>query len=158
MITLLCLIILLNLGLFGLSLQHVRNSGNHFTFTYPWSAAIGAFVWEDVLVFSAFLALISTLTLLVKDIRVGLLLLACFWIVRSSGEVLYQFLQQFHRPTHVPHDLTDLVRPMRRLFGDIDIQKCYILLQIMWQTVQAVSIAAFVLLLINWHTLPRWWR
>ena len=145
-----------NLCLLILSVTKLRNSGDKTMFTFAWSSIIGAFVWEDVVVLSGFFLLSTLFTIAVRDIRIGLLLLSCFWIVRAAGEALYQFLEQFFQPKHAPHDLTDLVRPLHRLFGDISMQKCFILLQVMWQVLCTVAIASLVLLVIYWQKIPAW--
>jgi len=147
---------LLYIVLFVLAWRKVRGSKDAFEFIYLPAALIGAFVWEDLLVFSAAFFIGTVLTLLVHDIRVGLLLLAAFWAVRSAGEALYFFLQQFHVPTHSPHAISHHFVLFRRLFGNVHDQKCFIFMQITWQVVLTAAIAALVLISLHWTTLPVW--
>ncbi len=149
-------IALVNACLFFVSIVKVRNSTDKYTFIFGWGFVIGAFIWEDVILFSAFFFLASILTLLLKDLRIGLLLLLSFWIVRSAGEALYMFLQQFHEPKHAPHYLDDLFKPLRVLFGNISTQKCYIIMQIMWQVILTLALTGIVLLLLHWQSIPAW--
>ena len=55
----------------------------------------GAFVWADIVVFGVFWALASIIVLLTNDWILFLLLLSVFWVVRSLGETIYWFNQQF---------------------------------------------------------------
>ncbi len=56
---------------------------------------IGAFVWGDAVVFGLFWLLSSIVTLLLKDWYLFLLVVSVFWVVRSLGETIYWFNQQF---------------------------------------------------------------
>jgi hypothetical protein len=56
---------------------------------------LGAFVWADLVVFGAFWTLVSLLTLILSDWILFLLITSLFWLVRSAGETLYWFHQQF---------------------------------------------------------------
>ncbi len=88
--------------------------------------------------------------MLLGDMRYWLLLFILFWIVRSAGETLYFFLQQFIQPKHHPHVLDEHFRFYRRIFGDISEQKCFILTQVVHQTILTLSLFALILLLRSW--------
>jgi len=67
---------------------------------------IGSFVWADAVIFGAFFFLISLLSLILQDFIFFLLVFTVFWTVRSVGEQIYWFLEQFavaHR--NPPHTL-----------------------------------------------------
>jgi hypothetical protein len=145
--------IFLNLYLFFVSVRHIRNSPQKFEFIYSWAFIIGAFVWEDLLVFSLFQVLCGTITLLTNDFRLFILLFVVFWIVRSSGEALYMFLEQFIVPKNYPHYISSHFAPFRRFFGPVSDQKCFILLQVFQQTLLVFSLTALVLLLLYWPVL-----
>ena len=49
---------ILNIGLFALSFVNVRGAGEEVQFV-PWAYLFGAFIWEDLLVFSVFNSLAS---------------------------------------------------------------------------------------------------
>lgn len=56
---------------------------------------IGMFVWGDAVVFGIFWALVSIVTLLLQDWILFWLIFSLFWVVRSFGETIYWFNQQF---------------------------------------------------------------
>lgn len=63
----------------------------------------GAFVWADLVIFSAYWILFSSFTILRNDWILFLLGQSVFWFVRSLGESQYWFNQQFsdiHRTTY----------------------------------------------------------
>jgi len=55
----------------------------------------GIFVWGDAVIISLFLALASIFSLLIGDWILFLLIISVFWLVRSLGETIYFFNQQF---------------------------------------------------------------
>jgi len=112
---------------------------------------IGAFVWEDLLVFSLFNVFLVIFSLFTHDLRIGILFFLVFWAVRGAGETLYFFLQQFILPKHYPHHIDDKLWPLKKIFGNISNQQCYILLQVTFQTITIISIGLIFLLFINWH-------
>jgi hypothetical protein len=156
MVIILAALAILHSCLFILAFRHVRGSGDKTGFIYHWGIMMGAFVWVDLLVFSLAFLLGTIITILAHDLRVGLLLLAAFWLVRSSGEVLYFFLQQFHQPTRAPHEISAHFGALRAVFGDISLQKCFIIMQIFWQVVAAGSLSATILIAITWQKLVAW--
>jgi len=147
---------LMCMGLFVLAYRRVRHSEEGYGFIHTWGGFMGAFVWEDLMIFSLFFMVAALLTDIFQNIRLGLLLLAAFWMVRSAGEALYFFLQQFHRPDRLPHNIAEHFAPLRRLFGRISVQKCYIIMQIFGQTVLVAAITSFALLLLRWSAVPVW--
>jgi hypothetical protein len=56
---------------------------------------LGAFVWADLVIFGAFWALASGMSLILQDWLLFLLIISLFWLIRSIGETMYWFLQQF---------------------------------------------------------------
>lgn len=156
MTVLLFVAMLLYVALFILAWRKVKGSKDNFVFIYLPAALIGAFVWEDLLVFSAAFFAGTLLTLLAHDLRVGLLLLAAFWAVRSAGEALYFFLQQFHVPAHPPHAISHHFVLFRKLFGNVHDQKCFIIMQISWQVILTAAVAALILISLHWSVLPTW--
>lgn len=144
------------LTLFYLSYRRVKSSGDTFGFIYQWAFWLGAFVWEDLMVFSLYHAVATILALALRDLRVLLLMVGVFWVVRSAGEAIYFFLQQFHLPKHYPHELHNFLQPVRRIFGDISDQKSYIIMQILHQSIAMSAAAGLILLLLNWERTPLW--
>jgi len=56
---------------------------------------LGAFVWIDAVIISAFWIITSLCSLLLNDWFLFLLIVSLFWIVRSCGEILYWIHEQF---------------------------------------------------------------
>ncbi|MFC1790498.1 hypothetical protein ACFLZP_03380 [Patescibacteria group bacterium] len=116
-------LLLLFFCLFVLSFFKIKNSKNEFGFIYPYFFVIGAFVWEDLLIFSCLGFISVLLVLLSANPKVGLLLFLLFWLVRSAGEVLYYFLQQFLRPKFMPLHTDKHFILIRKVLGNIPDQK-----------------------------------
>lgn len=55
----------------------------------------GAFVWADIVIFGIFWAITSLVTLLINNWVLFPFVLSVFWVVRSLGETIYWFNQQF---------------------------------------------------------------
>lgn len=142
--------------LFLLALRKVVGSGNEFKFIYGWGFVVGAFVWEDVVIFAPLFMIITVLTLLMADFRIWMLCFLVFWIVRSLGETIYFFLEQFLEPKTLPHNIERHLEAVRRMFGGIDTQKAFMLMQTMFQTVTISSTVALILLLTHWQSVSAW--
>lgn len=56
---------------------------------------LGIFVWGDALVFGLFWFLVSIAIWFLQDWLLFILVISIFWLVRSVGETIYWFLQQF---------------------------------------------------------------
>lgn len=145
----------INIFFFLHALAHLRSHTATHSFIYPWAFITGSFVCEDLLVFSLFHFFTSLLALVLTDFRVWLLLYSSFWLFRSSGEVLYFFLQQFHRPSFPPHYISSHFRPLRPLLGFQSDQKFFIIFQTFFQILQVLSFTSLILILHNWDLLPR---
>jgi hypothetical protein len=143
-------------AMFVTSLIKVRQGTEEFGFIYQWAFWVGAFVWEDLMVFSAYHALVVLVTFLVQDLRVGLLMVGIFWVVRSSGEALYFFLQQFHMPKHHPHNLSSHFHQLEKIFGKVSDQKGYILMQIFHQSAVMFAASGVALLCLHWNQVISW--
>ncbi len=99
----------------------------------PAAALFGAFVWGDVLVLSPFWSIVSATALFLQSWHFFLVATSVFWIVRSAGEVLYWFLEQF----------TGAVRNKPQdLFGYrlVKSEAIYFVYQVFWQCVLVLSI------------------
>lgn len=71
-----------------------KNKKNAFGLT-PWLFPFGIFVWGDALIFGFFWFLAGLVSFLLGDWILFLLIIAVFWLVRSLGETIYWFNQQF---------------------------------------------------------------
>lgn len=139
--------------LFFLSIKKVRSNKKGCDFIYRWGFFIGAFVWEDLLIFSLFHIGVSVITIIFGDFKLWLLFFVVFWLVRSAGETLYYFLQQFIQPKHHPHYINAHFESLRNIFGNISEQKVFIILQVTMQVVLVVSIVLLFLLLQSWSSI-----
>lgn len=100
---------------------------------------IGAFVWVDTIIFGLFFTLISIFCLVLSQWLLFLLIISLFWVVRSIGEQIYWFLEQFassHR--NAPHTLW-----LGRWFAG---QEVWVVMQIIWQCISVLAIFSSVIL------------
>ncbi len=148
--------IITNLVLAILSFINVRNSGSEVEFIL-WAYPLGAFVWEDLLVFSAANVIACIFVTFIKDFRYIFIYFLSFWLIRSIGETFYWFLQQFCTSTMYPHDQYDWDRNsiLSSLIGDLSNQKYFILNQISWQIVTVLCICGFIFVLKKWNSLRK---
>ena len=56
---------------------------------------LSAFVWADAVIFGIFFIFVSVFCLIIQDFVLFLLVITVFWTVRSIGEQIYWFLEQF---------------------------------------------------------------
>ena len=129
------------------SIYKIKANKQRCDFTWWWAFPIGAFVWEDALIFGILHFLLALVSLLSKSNMLWVVAFLVFWIIRSAGETLYFFLQQFIVPVHHPHDISAQLTLIRRLFGDISDQKIFILLQVSMQSILVLSLLCLIILL-----------
>ena len=135
------LLFFLSLSVFGLGLVKSRQ-GKAFTLVwwlFPW----GAFVWGDAVVFGLFWAGVLVITYLLQDLLLLGLLTAIFWLVRSLGETIYWFNQQFSTVERNPPEKL----PFYSLFKNDSVWFIY---QIVWQCVTVMAIFFSVWLFHLW--------
>lgn len=148
-------LLVVSLACFALSifsLYTIRRLNGEIKFTYLWGFLIGGFVWEDVFVFSLYFGFVSLMAYLVASVKLALLFFLVFWLVRSAGETLYFFLQQFIRPQHFPHDVDSHFTFLRRIFGKLSSQQCFIIMQVFLQSIMMASIVGILVLLFGLPT------
>jgi hypothetical protein len=133
------------------SFFRIRSGKKIAEFTYDFAFLIGAFVWEDLFVFSVYGLAASIATVWLGQWKYGLLFFLVFWMVRSAGETLYFFLEQFIEPKHYPHYIDEYFGFIRFLFGKISYQQCLIIMQVFFQTIMMTSIVALTTLLFAWN-------
>ncbi|MFC1710475.1 hypothetical protein ACFL0F_02350 [Patescibacteria group bacterium] len=63
---------------------------------------LGMFVWADAVIISVFWILSSMTSFLLNDWILFLLVFSVFWVVRSLGETIFFFNQQFSKTVRVP--------------------------------------------------------
>jgi len=103
----------------------------------------GIFVWGDAVILGAFWALTSIVTLLLNDWILFLLIVSVFWLVRSLGETIYWFNQQFSKINRAPPKTL----PFHKYFHNDSIWFIY---QIFMQSITVVSIITTIYLTHLW--------
>lgn len=130
--TLILIFVLLNLLVFFKAFYECKYKKNAFGLT-PWLTVIGAFVWGDGVVFGLFWFLVSAVVLVLQDWFLFLLIASVFWVVRSLGETIYWFNQQFSTLDRNP--------PKKMIgYSIFHNDSIWFVYQIIWQCVMAVSI------------------
>lgn len=98
---------------------------------------LGMFVWGDVLVLSIFWMIMSLACILLNSWILFALIGSVFWLVRSLGETIYWFLQQFATVKRdPPESLTG--------YNLVKNESIWFVYQVMWQCICVVSIIATV--------------
>lgn len=75
-------------------IRHVAKNSNAFGLT-PQYYPLGVFVWGDAVIFGFFWIITSLVIWFTKDWVLFLLIVSIFWFIRSLGETMYWFHQQF---------------------------------------------------------------
>lgn len=120
-------------------LRQTRHRNNPHGLT-PWYWIYGIFVWGDAIPLGIFWTMVSTLCLLLQNTHVFLITTAVFWMVRSWGEGVYWFLQQFAtNKKDPPHTLLG-----RSIFPGESIWFAY---QVFWQIILVISTVSLLYLL-----------
>ncbi len=88
-------VFLINLITFIQALRKSKKKSTILARPYKICEPFGSFVWADHVLFGPFWMLISVITLFLHDLLLFFLIYSVFWVVRSVGETLYWFFQQF---------------------------------------------------------------
>lgn len=119
-----------------------KNKKNAYGLT-PTLFIYGIFVWGDAAVFGFFWSITSLTVLFLNDWILFLLILSTFWVVRSLGETIYWFNQQFSPiKRNPPKNL-----PGYKYFNDDSIWFIY---QIIMQCICVISIIFTIYLAKIW--------
>lgn len=105
---------------------------------------IGIYIWGDAFIFLPFHVVIFLFSVI--SLPFGLLLWSVFFSIRSIGEVLYWFLQQFGDRRYRPHDFG---------FKKLDNHAIYIFYQTIMTIHATVSITALIIFIKFWEVLPQ---
>jgi len=109
----------------------------------PWLYPLSIFVWADAVVFGAFLGLSALICFLFSDFILFLLILSLFWLVRSIGETIYWFCEQFATNHKNPVDTL----PFQNVFHG---EAIWFVFQIFMQCVTVVTAITTVYLFSLW--------
>lgn len=139
------------IGIFGLisfitflkAVQECRNNKNSFGKTPKICDMYGSFVWADQVIFGLFWSLVSLFCIILQDYILFLLIFSVFWLVRSIGETIYWFLQQFHpRGGNEPEKFL-----MNKIIKG---EAMWFVNQIFWQCVTVITLISSVYLFSLW--------
>jgi hypothetical protein len=104
---------------------------------------LGAFVWADAVVFGLFWLLVMGMIWLLNDWLLFWIVIAVFWVVRSGGEVIYWFNEQFA----VKHRNPAKKFWIYRFFPNDSV---WFVFQIYWQCLLVISIIFSIYLFALW--------
>lgn len=123
-------------------LSESKNKKNAYGLT-PYLFPFGIFVWGDAVVFGLFWTLVSIVVYLVQDWILFLLIFSVFWAVRSFGETIYWFNQQFSKINRNPPEKFRLYK----IFHDDSV---WFIFQIFFQCIAVISIIFSIYLAKIW--------
>jgi hypothetical protein len=106
---------------------------------------LGMFVWGDAVVFGLFWVVSSIIVLVLRDWYLFLLTISIFWVVRSVGETIYWFNQQFSSKVHGGNEPENL--PWHSIFHNDSV---WFIHQIIWQCTTVISIILSIYLTRLW--------
>jgi len=131
--TVLLVYALINLVVFAKGFYECKVKKNAYDLT-PGLVFLGIFAWGDAIVFGPFWVGSSIVAYFLADWYLFLLIVSVFWVVRSLGETIYWFNQQFSKslPWNKPVKL-----PFYSIFQNDSVWYIY---QIIWQCTTVISI------------------
>jgi len=112
---------------------------------YGFGYLYGSFIWGDLFIFALLWLGFSLILLKLKKIEYLLLALCSFWFVRSTGEALYWFIQQFN-PAVQPWPQ---YHPRFWIFKDLSNKEFWVLGQIGWQSVAVLSLFGIIIIVLR---------
>ena len=124
---------LLNLFLFIKGYYESKYKKNAYGLT-PHLLFLGIIAWGDAVVFGPFWIISSAISILLRDWYLFLLIVSVFWVVRSLGETIYWFNQQFSSKAYRWNKPEKLI--LNSVFHNDSIWYIY---QIIWQCITVVS-------------------
>lgn len=122
--------------------RQTKIKNNPYGLSY-WFNPISAYVWADAVIFGLFFLIVSVFSLLIQDFILFVLVFTIFWTVRSVGESIYWFLEQFAHDHKNPEHTLWISRWFPR-------NSSWIANQIIHQCIAVVGIIASVYLFKIW--------
>ena len=123
---------IISFALFVKGFKESKDKKNAYGLT-PFLLLFGAFVWGDAVVFGAFWTLVSVAVFFLNDWVLFLLVISVFWVVRSIGETIYWFNQQFSKVNRNPPEKNWMYKYFHN-------DSVWFIHQIGWQCVTVISI------------------
>ncbi len=116
------------------SFRKIKKTKHNLDIILP-GIIFGAFVWADLLIFGTFWLIVSAVCLFLNDWILFLLFQSVFWVVRSLGETIYWFNQQFS--PIIWHQIENY--PIFNFFKK-DKYTSWFVIQIFWQCITVTMI------------------
>lgn len=135
---------LVNLGVFLKGYHECKYRKNAYGLT-PYLKPLGIFAWGDAVIFGLFWIAASLISYLLNDWYLFLLIISIFWVVRSVGETIYWFNQQFSSKIYSWNKPENL--PWHTIFHNDSIWYVH---QIIWQCYTVVSLIFTIYLAKLW--------
>lgn len=123
-------------------LRQVKSKNNPYGLCAEFNL-LGAFVWADAVIFGAFFTGVSIAILIVQDFILFLLSISLFWTIRSVGEQMYWFMEQFAVNHRNPEHTLWFSKYFKR-------NSSWIAMQIYWQCISVISIISTVYFFYIW--------
>jgi hypothetical protein len=106
---------------------------------FPW----GIIAWGDAVIFGTFWFAVSVIVFILNDWILFLLIYSVFWVVRSSGETIYWFNQQFSAVNKNPPEQYWFYKYFRN-------DSVWYIHQIAWQCITVTSIIFSIYFASHW--------
>lgn len=130
----LILVAFLNLIIFFKGYNECKYKKNPYGLT-PVLGFLGIFAWGDAVIIGLFWIIAALVSLLSTDWYLFLLIISVFWVIRSLGETIYWFNQQFSSKSYDWNKPENL--PLHSVFHNDSI---WYIFQIFMQCISVVSI------------------
>ncbi len=108
-----------------------------------------AFNWADIFIFSLLWILLSIILWKLSNKLYFGLTFCGFWLVRSFGETMYSFLQQFHPSIRPWIAYTPRAIMQYSPLGQFVLEKYWVVEQIFFQSITVISLLGFSFFLIK---------
>jgi len=105
----------------------------------PLFQPLGIIAWGDAVIFGPFWVISTLAVLILNDWYLFLLVISMFWVVRSVGETIYWFNQQFSSKVYEWNKPENL--PWHSIFHNDSVWYIH---QIIWQCATVVAIIASI--------------
>lgn len=142
---LLLLVTFINLLTAAVAYRKVKSKKSILAKPYKVCEIFGSFVWADHVLFGPFWVLVSLITFLLHDVILFCLVFSLFWLIRSGGETLYWFFQQFNpRSGNEPEQFW--------IHRHVPGEAVWFMHQIFWQCIMVISAVLSIYLSFIWLT------
>lgn len=128
---------------FLFALHQVKNKKGAYTRVPQPFLLFGSFVWADHVIFGLFWTIATIICLLLNDYLLFVLIVSVFWLVRSVGESMYWFLQQFSQIERNPPESFRI----HKIFQNNSV---WFVHQIYWQLITVATIITTLALSALW--------